>query len=120
MGTPHGCTPVGTFWVSKELRTMVVPYLNPRHSRLLNQEGDEDEASQALSPRQRDDGVQVPAGATSGAGECVGVKRALAQDFPAHPRSPWSKTLLATEPLICTPNIDELAQSKRGEGLLWF
>lgn len=52
---------------ASQLAPRAVPYLNARHSRLLNQEGDEDEAPQALSPGQRDDGVQVPAGVTGGA-----------------------------------------------------
>jgi len=34
--------------------------------------------------------------------------------------SPWGKTLLAAEPLACTLGRDELAQSKRRWGLLWF
>lgn len=87
MGTPRGCAPVGVFQASKELQGTAVPYLNPRHSRLLNQEGDEDEASQALSPGQRDDGVQVPAGAMGRAAERAGVRRMFAQDFPARPRT---------------------------------
>lgn len=45
----------------------VAPYLNARHRRLLHQEGDEDEPPQALSPGQRYDGVQVPAGRAAAA-----------------------------------------------------
>lgn len=80
-------------------QSTVRDYLKARHSRLLNQEGDEDEASQALSPRQCNDGVQVAAAAKDGgSGRCFsGVPCA-----PQNPLSLGTKPSPPTDPLICT------------------
>lgn len=65
-------------------------HLNARHSCLLYKQGDKDEAPQALSPRQCDDRVQVPAQRDRGEGLGGG-----GSGFPYtlwDPLSPWNKT----------------------------
>lgn len=94
-------------------------HLNARHSCLLNKQGDKDEAPQALSPRQCDDGVQVPA--QRGQGE--GLGGGGGSGFPYtlwDALSPWNKTVPDSGALYLHPVQRGLADSERGAGLLWF
>lgn len=89
-GAPCGCTSALYSAGKQRAPTHSSTHLNARHSCLLNKQGDKDEAPQALSPRQCDDRVQVPA--QRGRGEGLGGG---GSGFPCtlwDPLSPWNKT----------------------------